>query len=391
MAKIVNSWNEWDPLKRIIVGRPEGTQVPGPEPGDYSDQPSLGFPLGKYGPFPQELVDAANEQMDNFVSILEGRGIVVDRVEVHPAYMDVRAVSTPDWTQTNVRGINNPRDVFMTVGNEIIEAPGALRSRWYEYLNLRPIFERYFKEDPEFLWTSAPKPRLTNDSYEKNYFYNYHKVWSDEIKRERMEKCQFQLTEKEPMWDAACAMRYGRDVTWFHSCVTNFAAIDWLKRYFGARGVRIHPVRFGTTTDVFRSYHIDVLLVPVRPGLVMHNPTRPILTEEMIELYKRNDWEIVEAVEPTHYYPLELDLWAYGEHEGPSWISMNTLSLGPNTICVEAHEERYIEQLTKLGIEVVAVPYDKVVQFGGSLHCTTLDVYREGTLEDYFPNQVPGY
>ena len=40
---------------------------------------------------------------------------------------------------------------------------------------------------------------------------------------------------------------------------------------------------------------------------------------------------------------------------------MNTLSLGPNTICVEAHEEAYIEQLTKLGIEVVAVPYDKVV------------------------------
>jgi len=37
------------------------------------------------------------------------------------------------------------------------------------------------------------------------------------------------------------------------------------------------------------------------------------------------------------------------------------------------------------------VPYDKVVQFGGSLHCTTLDVYREGTLQDYFPNQVPGY
>ena len=70
---------------------------------------------------------------------------------------------------------------------------------------------------------------------------------------------------------------------------------------------------------------------------------------------------------------------------------MNTLSLGPNTICVEAHEERYIEQLTKLGVEVVPVPYDKVVPFGGSLHCTTVDVYREGDLEDYFPNQIEGY
>ena len=274
MPKIVNSWNEWDPLKRIIVGRPEGTQVPGPEPGDYSDQPNLGFPLGKYGPFPQELVDAANEQMDNFVSILEGRGIVVDRVDVHPAFMDVRAVSTPDWTQTNVRGTNNPRDLFMTVGNEIIEAPGALRSRWYEYLNLRPIFERYFKEDPEFLWTSAPKPRLTKESYEKNYFYNFHKVWSDEVKRERMEKCQFQLTEKEPMWDAACAMRYGRDVTWFHSTVANFAAIDWLKRYLGAKGIRISQVQVGVV--ILQQTATTTMTISIS------NPTRRRLEAEMI-------------------------------------------------------------------------------------------------------------
>lgn len=27
MPKIVNSWNEWDPLKRVIVGRPEGTNI----------------------------------------------------------------------------------------------------------------------------------------------------------------------------------------------------------------------------------------------------------------------------------------------------------------------------------------------------------------------------
>ena len=30
MAKIVNCWNEWDPLKRVVVGRPEGTRVTAP-------------------------------------------------------------------------------------------------------------------------------------------------------------------------------------------------------------------------------------------------------------------------------------------------------------------------------------------------------------------------
>ena len=31
VAKIVNCWNEWDPLKRVIIGRPEGTNVLGRE------------------------------------------------------------------------------------------------------------------------------------------------------------------------------------------------------------------------------------------------------------------------------------------------------------------------------------------------------------------------
>jgi glycine amidinotransferase len=336
------------------------------------------------------MVDEANEQMDNFVKILENRGIAVDRVEVHPAYLEGRGNGTLDWTMPNVRGTNCPRDLFMTVGNEIIDAAGAQRQRWYEHLNLRPIFERYFKEDPDFLWTAAPKPRMTVASYEKNYWYNYYNIWSDEEKQKRLEKSRFHLTDVEPMWDAACCMRMGKDIFWYHGCVTNNAGIDWLKRYFGAKGIRVHEVQFGTTQDVYYAFHIDVIICPVRPGLMMHNPARPFLTPKAVELLKQNDWEIVETAPPTHHYEEVLD--SFGTpRKGPNPIFMNTLSLGPNTICVEAHEERYIEQLTKLGIEVIPVPYDKVVAFGGSLHCTTVDVYREGDLEDYFPKQVPGF
>jgi glycine amidinotransferase len=50
-----------------------------------------------------------------------------------------------------------------------------------------------------------------------------------------------------------------------------------------------------------------------------------------------------------------------------------------------------MEQLDKLGLEVVPIPYEHVIPFGGALHCTTLDVYREGTCEDYFPKQIEGY
>jgi glycine amidinotransferase len=387
VSKIVNSWNEWDPLKRVIVGRPNGTQVPAPEPGWTHHYPSRGFPLGRYGMFPQEMVDAANAQMDHFVSIMEKRGIIVERVVLHPVMLEPRAVSTPDWTQLNMRGINNPRDLFLPIGNEIMEAPGTIRSRWYEYLNLRPIFERYFKEDPEFLWTAAPKPRLTDESYAKNYYHNFYSVWDEDEKRRRLYDWKFQLTEKEPLWDAADASRCGKDVFWQCSSVTNRSGMDWLQRYFGAKGIRIHPVAFDNT---FHPWHIDVLLIAVRPGLAIYNPALPLRTKEAWDLFKKNDWELVPAAEPTHWYENTLSVLGE-ERRGVSWISMNTFSLGPNTICVEAHELKYIDQLTKLGVEVVEVPYEKVLPFGGALHCTTLDVYREGKCEDYFPKQIPGF
>ncbi len=70
---------------------------------------------------------------------------------------------------------------------------------------------------------------------------------------------------------------------------------------------------------------------------------------------------------------------------------MNFLVIDPNTVCVEASETPMIEELEKHGIEVIPVPFYDVVMFGGCLHCGTADVYREGTLEDYFPNQIEGF
>ena len=63
---VVNSWNEWDPLKHVIVGRADGTMVQAPEPACVRNWPQYGFPMGTYGPLPKEMEEKANEQLDNF-------------------------------------------------------------------------------------------------------------------------------------------------------------------------------------------------------------------------------------------------------------------------------------------------------------------------------------
>ena len=370
----VSSWTEWDPLRHVIVGRADGTMIQAPEIAIQRDYPEDGYPLGEYGPYPEEMVERANEQLDNFAELLEDRGIRVDR----PVPIDFsQKVETPDWEQETMFGCAPVRDILLTVGNEILEATMSYRSRWFEFICYRPLFEQYFKEDPNFRFEAAPKPRLTEESYKDNWWEEWHAM-TEEEKFERAERGDWVLTEKEPLFDAADVVRFGKDLIVQKSMVTNDAGIDWLSRHFSDH--RIHKVG----RRELLPWHLDSTLVPLRPGFALINPTRPPLDEKEFEWFRKNDWELVEAPETTleEKQPYDFCSW---------WLNMNTLSLGPDTVCVEASEKPVMELLDSFGFEVVPVPFYDVSPFGGGLHCCTADVYREGDCEEYFPHQIEGF
>ena len=370
-STVVSSWNEWDPLKHVIVGRADGTMIQSPEIAIQRDYPEDGMPLGSFGPYPQEMVDRANEQLDNFAQLLESRGIRVDR----PTPIDFsQKVQTPDWEQETMFGCAPVRDILLTVGNEILEATMSYRSRWFEFLCYRPLFEKYFKEDPNFRFESAPKPRLAKESYKSHWWEEWRTMTEDE-KWARAETGDWVLSEKEPLFDAADVVRFGKDLIVQKSMVTNDAGIDWLNRHFPNH--RVHKVG----RREFLPWHLDSTLVPLRPGFVLVNPTRPMLDDRERRFFEQNDWQLVEAP-PTvleKKQPYDFCSW---------WLNMNTLVLDPNTVCVEASEFPVMELLDKHGFEIVPVPFYDVSPFGGGLHCCTADVYREGNLEDYFPDQI---
>ena len=93
MAKtIVNSWNEWDPLKHVIVGRADDCHIPPEEPALDAKVPEDSDMRGQWGRRPQETIDRANELLDNFATMLEARGVIVDRpTRLHKRVDDRRA------------------------------------------------------------------------------------------------------------------------------------------------------------------------------------------------------------------------------------------------------------------------------------------------------------
>ena len=369
MAKIVNSWNDWDPLKRVILGLCDNSMIPPEEPATSEKVPVDSEMRGMWGLRPLRTVEAGNAALDGLRKAMEDRGVVVDRPT--PLQWN-QPIWTPDFRNGSMMTCMPPRDILLTMGNEIMAAANSFRCRYFEYLAYWPLMEQYFEEDPEFKWTQAPRPRLTDRSYKHDY---YNEKISLEERLVRTANKDFVTTEVEPMWDAADWMRMGDDCFVQHGLTTNRAAMDWMQRYYP--DIRFHAVNFpGDPYPI----HIDATFVPLRPGLIINNPVRP-LPEDQRPIFDANDWQIVDAAQPAHDEPPE---FCYSS----VWLSMNCLVLDPETVIVEGSEVNQQEQMDKLGMNVIPVHIRDAYAFGGGLHCSTADVYREGGKLDYFPNRV---
>jgi glycine amidinotransferase len=357
------SCNEWDPLREVIVGTARGAAEPAYEPA-FAPYLRAGDPGREYAGarIMQRLVDDAERQLDAFAQLLTERGIVVRR----PAPVDHGvSVKTPDWEAPYGRANACPRDLLLVIGDEIIEAPMAQRARFFEYRAYRPLLVEYFRAGAR--WTAVPKPLMSDVLY-------------DARAREGAEPFDFAagplLTEIEPVFDAASFVRFGRDLFWQPDLVSNQLGADWLQRHLGPQ-FRVHRIGFREALPT----HVGTTLVPIRPGIVLVNPARPGIGDGL-ELFTSNGWRVIEA-------PVSQN--GAASRDVSSWISMNILMLDERTAVVERREQPMIVLLESLGCEVIPIAFDHVYAFGGSFHCCTTDIRREGPLRSYFPSlDAPG-
>ncbi len=352
---VVNSWNEWDPLEEIIVGVLDGAVA---LPWDAALEAvtatehlerSRTYHLTHGGQRIEAIYcAAAQRELDQFVSILEGAGVTVRRPQ--PMAHD-RPIVTPHWTVPGGNCQADPRDVLIVLGNEILEAPMAWRSRYFEVFAYRKLLKDYFRQGAR--WTAAPKPEMSGPAY-----------------RSQRGADASVLTEFEPMFDAADMARCGRDIFIQRSHVTNDFGIDWLRRQYGDT-FAFHRVEF----DDYRAIHIDATFVPLCPGKILVNPDRPL--REVPDVLRKGDWELRPAPRSTM---AEDHPWYHSFR----WLSMNMLNLDERRVVVEAEEGPTMDMLSAWGFEPVPCPFRNNYKFGGSFHCATVDIRRRGVLQSYF-------
>ena len=349
----VRSHNEWAPLEEVIVGVMDGAAVPEWDVAVASTMPGRSeelFRRRRGNAFPEEHARLADQELGHFAAVLAGLGVRV----VRPAPVNHRRpFATPNWRSPGGLYSAMPRDLLLVVGDTIIEAPMAWRSRYFEIDAYRTLLTDYFRRGAR--WIAAPKPQLLDQWYDSGY------------DRERPQASGRYLTlEHEPTFDAADFIRCGRDIFVQRSHVTNRLGIEWVARHLGG-DYRLHTVHVADPAPM----HIDASFMPLAPGKLLLNPKR---VASVPALFK--SWDVRWAPEPA--LPNDHVLYM-----SSAWISMNVLMLDERRVVVEAAETPLIRLLEGWDLETVRVPFRNVMRFGGCFHCVTADVYRRGDLRSY--------
>ncbi|KAI1501217.1 Amidinotransferase family protein [Biscogniauxia marginata] len=337
----VQADDEWSPLKSVIVGRAGIAGFPSaPAEMIEATMPSEYVSLFKpQTPFPPNLIAKAEAELDVFTSILEDEGIKV--------YRPPKGI---DWLAENGYTGAMPRDGLMSVGNTLIEACFAWPCRSNEIeIGFTPILQQ-LGLDRRVNIVRRPKSSFANTLLD-----------DDGTKND-----QWVINNSRPAFDTADFMRFGTTLIGQYSHVTNQAGVDYIAEHL-PEGYKIEMLEVNDPNAM----HIDATILPLRHGLLVYNPKK--VTEAALRKHAvLADW----VLRPYPFVPKDrVDPPLYMTSP---WLCLNALVLDGEKVVVEASDSKTLEWFESLGMKCIPCPFQHVNSIGGSFHCATVDMVRQG-------------
>ncbi len=390
----INSHNEWDRLREVILGTAEREMAvltwnkPVLPERKVLDR---AYELAKQAS-PQWLLDEIDEDMADVSAELKKFGVKVQRPKVHDLS---RMYTSPfGWASTG-NNLYNLRDLHLIVGNSVIESSSPVRSRYFEATALYEVWYEYFERG--FTWLVAPKPRLEGEvmlSYfrdEGSRELTHEDLKYRELTDGRLENLH-KLAENEILFEAANTVRMGKDILYLISSAGNALGAKWLQSVLGSE-YTVH-----TTRDIYRSSHIDSTVLCLRPGLVLLNSARvgekicPKLFDKWQKIWFEDVAPVTEAEitfqrtvrDKAHAELTQMGFETNLELMGSPWVGMNVFSIDPQHVMVDRRQDKLMKIFEQHGITPVPIRLRHPYTHGGGIHCATLDTVRESKLESYF-------
>ncbi|MDJ1134787.1 glycine amidinotransferase [Streptomyces iconiensis] len=386
----LNTFDEWSPLKEVVVGSAENYitherelsfdlffhdniandnsfrtewYYPRPRPGGGHGAGGGDGADARRTPIKQRYVAELNEDLEEIAKTLESLAVTVHR----PMTLDeaTSSVTTPAWSASVIPPLNL-RDNTLILGDEIIETPPMIRSRYFETQFLTQVFQSYFQQGAR--WTVMPRPLMTDASFDLSYV----RTGTAGGPTEPIEDPQPSPYDVgfEMMLDGAQCLRLGRDIVVNISTANHAMACDWLERHLEGR-FRVHRVHRLSDS------HIDSMVLALRPGTLLVRSEE--VADKLPEALRKWDLIVPPAPEANNFPEYDDDDLILSSR----FIDLNVLSVSPDTVLVNEACPELMRKLEQHGFTVVPVRHRHRRLFGGGFHCFTLDTVREGGAEDY--------
>lgn len=240
---MIHSYNEWDKLQEVVVGRADFANWPSNDPVFALESKKTTWtetPVPS-GPVPDWIIDEANEDLDILSSTLEKFGAVVHRPQVI------------NFQERG--GMYNycPRDRLLIYGSTIV--------------------------DPAMMY---PCRNMESEALDQVIY--------------RADTVHRMPRDEGMILDAANVLRLNDKMLFLESASGNHKAARWLKKIFPDTEIEI--------CKFYSGVHIDSTIVPLRDGLVLVNASR-VNMDNLPHVFC--NWEVIwvdEVVEQGfHQYP----------------------------------------------------------------------------------------
>lgn len=350
-----NIWNKWDKLRTVMIGDCYGSEF---YQGIKNDKIRNGL---------QCIADESVEDLDNYSSVLKEFGCevlrpTVDRTDRLLNYVeDGRLGGNPLHQRPIPKAPLEPRNRQLVMGNDLVYTPAFNHQNIpkIEHPGIKEVLDQY-------------SPDYIDLSVNSNAHVDY-----------RLET------------DAPNITVVGKDV-YLDASVLKHSNIKEIKgdefrfntvNLDGHHDGNFHTLKPGVIFSLFETQRYEQTFPGWDVLYLEEQGVKAFSGQEAIKRKNYGKWWIPgeeENLELENFIDKWLNDWM--GYVAETVFDVNVLVLDEHHVCVSQMNNPEVNAfLKKHKMEPVYIPWRHRFFWDGGLHCISLDLYREGTQQDYFP------
>lgn len=409
-------YQHWDPLKVCVVGRSYS-----PEFYNFIENPRLRQLF-------QQLARETEEDFQYLIQTLKKFNVEIIRPNVPDVQIDEYLTSN-----NRIPGPISmvPRDQMIMIGDRFFV---------YPYTNISIKASGRLRHGNATNWTIDEYNKLKGDTWPQEFTpFNELPVW---IQNECQDQFEFEFinnngenvseieskTGEFPWWDPVLdvvkksnnEIIYSKDHNILNCVNANGITRIGKDLYFGLSDEESpddDEVK-RLSNDFFKNYrchyittggHIDGCFTPVKPGLIVSIEDMDTYAESFpgweVVYLQGESWDKIKPfldlkeknqgrwwIKGSEY---DNELIEYVETWLSDWVGyveesvfdVNILVIDQENVIVSGYNEKAFDAFRRHGVTPHICPLRHRYFWDGGVHCVTLDLHREGTMEDYFPER----